>query len=743
MRNNRRLFCWGLMIALMVILSAGFATAGEVEKINDPLEISTVLQETGSVRVIVSFSVDSYDSLLATAIASSRTAAAADAGSAPTLQAAAQQAGTALASAIKTGVRQMLGNVSSGTVSEQHVFSTIPAAVLTVNSDGLHALESMAQVTHIEYDKKIDLPEPIAESNGLTPVASDYGTSLIGADQAWAQGYTGEGWYVAILDTGISTTHEFFAGKDILEACFTSRTEDNPDCTLCPNGEDNQTGAGAAAFRGSSSISGYDHGQHVAGIAAGHKSDDSLNGVAKSADIIAVNIFSDGYTESDGSPEISATFSDIIRGLEYVYSLASSHKIASVNMSLGGGQFASNCDGSYSSVKTVIDNLRSLNIATLVAAGNEYYCGSVSAPACISTAIAVGASNSSDVKADFSNWQTDMVPLFAPGVDITSATNGSDSSYESWNGTSMATPFVAGAWAVMRHKAPNASVDDILNALKNTAAHVTFTTCDSPTDINRRISVIDALNQFSVAASQADVLFHNTSSGRNAVWYLSGSSYVSFSMLTTTPSGWKIACTGDFNNDGETDILWRSDSGKTALWHMNGAELSDWSMLDATPSVWTPVGVGDCNQDGHADIYWQNGHNGKIAVWYMNDTTLSEIVYPGETQSPPWGIKGVADFNSDGNPDLLWRNTESGANQIWLMNGITRSDSVDIQNAGTEWSIAGTGDFNDDNLTDILWSKPANGANCIWYMNGTSYSSLASPRKATDAWEAQGVGIFH
>ncbi len=740
---------WGYLAVILVLSVIGVYPAGAVEtdKITDPLAISTELQETGTARVIVTFSLDGYDGLLQTALTAKKNAAAAVVGSGPKAQAAslqntAQVAGKALSKAINTGVAKALSGASGGTLTTKHVFSTIPAAVLTVDTAGLHALENLGQVVHIEYDKRIPLPEPVETEGGAGTMATDYGTALIGADQAWSQGYTGNGWYVAVIDTGIRRTHEFFTGKDIVEACFTSRTEDNPNTTLCPNGEDTQYGEGAAAFRGDASESGYDHGVHVAGIAVGHKSDDSLNGVAKGANLIAINVFADGYSYA-GQSYTSASWSDVIRALEYVYSLAGSYKIASVNMSIGAEAYTSPCDDYYSSIKTAIDNLKNVNIASAVAAGNEYYCSAIDIPACISSSVAVGASDSSDVKVDFSNWQTDMVPLFAPGLDIISSTGGSDTSYEAWDGTSMATPFVAGAWAVIRQKAPNASVDDVLNALKNTAAHVTFNTCSSPTDIDRRISVIGALNEFSVAAGQADILFRNPDNGRNAVWFLSGSSYVSFSTFASAAENWNIAGTGDFNGDGETDILWRSNSGKTAIWHMNNAELQDYAFLQDVPSAWQPMGVGDCNQDGHVDIYWQNEYTRQIAVWYMNDTTLSEFAYVGETQDAPWTLVGVGDFNADSSPDLLWRNTDSGDNQIWLMSGLSKSSSVDIQNAAAKWDVVGTGDFNDDDQPDILWTNPDTGANCIWYMNGTSYSNFEKTNTVATPWEAQGVGVFH
>ena len=260
----------------------------------------------------------------------------------------------------------------------------------------------------------------------------------------------------------------------------------------CPNGQVSMTGPGAAAHYSSKSDAAYDHGTHVAGIAAGHSA--SLSGMAKDANIIAVQVFSRfaaSYPSCSGGPCILSYTSDQVAGLDYVYSIRGSYSIAAVNMSLGGGSYSSACDSM--SHKASIDNLRSVGIATAIATGNNYYCGYVSAPACISTSVAVGASDDSDVEASFSNWHPAMQRLFAPGISIYSSTADSDTSYESWSGTSMATPHVTGAWALIKQAVPSASVTDILAALQSAGVSIS-TSCSSPSGSVPRIRVDTAIN---------------------------------------------------------------------------------------------------------------------------------------------------------------------------------------------------------------------------------------------------------
>jgi hypothetical protein len=162
--------------------------------------------------------------------------------------------------------------------------------------------------------------------------------------------------------------------------------------------------------------------------------------------------------------------SDQLLALEQVQALAASHSIAAVNLSLGGSRYfdQANCDASNPSFKTAVDNLESLGIATVVASGNDGYTDSMSSPGCISSVITVGATTDADQVASFSNI-ADFIDLLAPGVGIQSAVPGGVGTKQ---GTSMATPHVAGAWAVLKQQAPTASVATILDALQATGKEV-------------------------------------------------------------------------------------------------------------------------------------------------------------------------------------------------------------------------------------------------------------------------------
>ncbi|MEK8020685.1 MAG: LamG-like jellyroll fold domain-containing protein, partial [Candidatus Parabeggiatoa sp.] len=142
--------------------------------------------------------------------------------------------------------------------------------------------------------------------------------------------------------------------------------------------------------------------------------------------------------------------------------------LAAINMSVGGKKSHSQpCDEDARA--KIIQNLDSVGIATIISAGNNGYADGISAPACISKAISVGATDKTGQLWPQSN-RAGILDLLAPGVGIESALPGDLTAAK--DGTSMAAPHVAGAWAIMKAHNPKASVAEILGKLKNTGQDV-------------------------------------------------------------------------------------------------------------------------------------------------------------------------------------------------------------------------------------------------------------------------------
>ena len=144
-------------------------------------------------------------------------------------------------------------------------------------------------------------------------------------------------------------------------------------------------------------------------------------------------------------------------------------------MSFGGGLSSEECDTVFPAVKAAMDNLRAFGIAPIAASGNNRSSTGIQFPSCISSVVSVGSTDTgadettADEVSVFSN-SSPLLDLLAPGGGINTSVPGEG--FGRFNGTSFAVPHVAGAWAVLKSKAPNASVPDLLSALKSTGVPV-------------------------------------------------------------------------------------------------------------------------------------------------------------------------------------------------------------------------------------------------------------------------------
>jgi|GEM_PF-3309146 len=375
--------------------------------------------------------------------------------------------------------------------SRVHKYKYTPHIAITVDSAALDALLLLTDVISVEEDI-------------LVPPTDSWNVTRIGASQLHTSSITGSGVAVAILDTGVDKTHPYLNGSVVSEACYSTNDAYYGSSSLCPQYEEESTTVGSAMpYAGNCPTGECSHGTHVAGIVAGRDeiSESPGPGVAPEASIIAIQIYSRFDAEADCgvgyAPCVMSWSSDELKGLERVYELRNSYSIASVNMSLGGGTYTGYCDKESPAMKSAIDNLRAAGIATVIASGNDYSCA-ISFPACISSAISVGATDYSDTVELYSNGAP-FLSLLAPGSSITSSIPLADrGGYESWSGTSMATPHVAGAWALMKQAFPYATVDNILDAFTATGLSVYDQYCSVT---KQRVNVYEAYNLIGFATN--------------------------------------------------------------------------------------------------------------------------------------------------------------------------------------------------------------------------------------------------
>ncbi|MER7851732.1 S8 family peptidase [Streptomyces bacillaris] len=224
----------------------------------------------------------------------------------------------------------------------------------------------------------------------------------------------GEGVTAYVIDTGVRVTHEDFEGR----ATSGFDAVDNDDDADDGNG----------------------HGTHVAGTIAG-----ASHGVAKKAKIVAVRVLDDNG---------SGTTEQVIAGIDWVAANASGPSVA--NMSLGGG--------ADPALDAAVQKAIAAGVTFGVAAGNESSDAGQVSPARVPEAITVASSTEADEQSSFSNYGS-IVDIYAPGSDITSTWNDSDTGTNTISGTSMATPHVVGAAAVYLAGNPDATPEAVATAL--------------------------------------------------------------------------------------------------------------------------------------------------------------------------------------------------------------------------------------------------------------------------------------
>lgn len=224
----------------------------------------------------------------------------------------------------------------------------------------------------------------------------------------------GEGVTAYVIDTGVRVGHQDFGGR----ASSGFDAIDNDDDANDGNG----------------------HGTHVAGTIAGTE-----HGVAKKAKIVAVRVLDDSG---------SGTTEQVVAGIDWVTRHHSGPSVA--NMSLGGGV--------DEALDAAVTKAVASGVTFAVAAGNESADASTSSPARVPEAITVASSTKDDRQSDFSNFGKG-VDIYAPGSDITSDWNTSDSATNTISGTSMATPHVTGAAAVYLAGHPDATPAQVSAAL--------------------------------------------------------------------------------------------------------------------------------------------------------------------------------------------------------------------------------------------------------------------------------------
>jgi subtilisin-like proprotein convertase family protein len=338
--------------------------------------------------------------------------------------------------------------------------------------EGLAALSKRADVAWITLDGV----------KRLSQVSAEPAQTLIRSDSANAAGFTGSGSAIAIIDTGVDYTVPDMGGGAFPNAKVIGGTD------LGDNDSDPMDCEG--------------HGTEVANVAAGP------NGVAPSSKIVAIKVF-----QSGGNCD-TAFDSAIIAGVNYAVTNKSRFGIIAINLSLGG-EYEDTldhgvCDADAPDYLTAFNAANAAGMLVAVASGNGFRANQISEPACVSSAVAVGAVYSSafsrvawsdpdactdspvspDQVVCFSDSNTNLA-ILAPGAfwSVHSKGNSLDSQFA---GTSASSPVIAGAAAVLHQARPDLTPAGLLAVLRGTGKPIT-----DPKNgiITPRVDVLAAVQQ--------------------------------------------------------------------------------------------------------------------------------------------------------------------------------------------------------------------------------------------------------
>ncbi len=311
-----------------------------------------------------------------------------------------------------------------GTVTEQFRWNALQATV-PASSDATAFAALVRAVPGVAYAQVNHLVHLMALPADDPEYTQQWGLPDIGAPAAWATSQ-GSGVDVAEIDTGIDASQPDLAGQVVLFRNYVT------------------PGASASDDNG--------HGTHVAGIIAAIRNN-GIEGVgtAPQATVYAFKALDangEGYDD-----DIASAIRDAVDDTP----------CRIITMSLGGPSGGAAADEVLSSAVTYAESKGALVVA---AAGNSAT-SSAFVPASLPGVIGVGAVDSSNHLASFSNYGSTDEKLVAPGVNIVSTVPGSTT--QSWSGTSMATPFVTGAAALVWSAHPGLTAVQVAQVLENTA----------------------------------------------------------------------------------------------------------------------------------------------------------------------------------------------------------------------------------------------------------------------------------
>ncbi|HEX8650191.1 MAG TPA: S8 family serine peptidase [Pyrinomonadaceae bacterium] len=608
--------------------------------------------------------------------------------------------------------------------------------MLMVKADQSVALElaSRPDIGRIEGNPVIHnlLPQPTFENDATTkpnspesPTAVEPGVSYIGAPQVWSQGFTGQGIVIGGADTGYRWDHLALKNK--------YRGWDGSTANHNYNWHDSiHSGGGSCGANAVAPCDDNGHGTHTIGTATGDDGIANQIGVAPGARWIGCRNMNQG----NGTP---ATYTECFEFFLAPYPVGGTPaqgdptKAPDVTTNSWGCPPSEGC--SASTLQAGVEAQRAAGIMMVAAAGNSgSACSTVSDPPGIYDAVyTIGALNTgTDSLASFSSRGPVTIDgsnrikpdIAAPGTSTRSSSNTTVTSYASLSGTSMATPHVAGAVALLWSAQPalKHKIDQTEIILNNAAVHLSSASCSSiagnfPNNLFGfgRLDIRSAVDQalrYAVRPLDNDgdgktdltIFRPNDDGAGSARWYILNVTNSSNVQQQFGASADKPV-PGDYDGNGKTDVaVFRESEG---TWYISQGSPQNFSAVQWGQSGDQPV-PGDYDGDGKMDIAVFRPSDG---YWYILKSSDNSL------RAQPWGMSTdklvPGDYDGDGKTDLgVYRPSD----KIWYILRSSNNTLLAIQ-WGLDTDKLVPGYFDADSKLDLAVWRPTEGN---WYILKTT-----------------------
>jgi len=535
--------------------------------------------------------------------------------------------------------------IANVNIQPDYVFNYAPAILATVPADQLEELSKN--------------PNIIVEKDGPKfHIALWKAVPFVGGTQIWPiqinrENITGTNYTICVIDTGINASHPALQGQVIAQYDFCA---DNSNC------QTNDTEAEDV----------YGHGTHVAGIIA--STDSYFRGIAPGVKLAIAKAFN-----ADGS----ATDSSIAEAIEWCINNSETYNISVISMSWGGGgpfnsSNTNDCLNVSSTITALLSNASAKNITLVAAAGNNGWTNGIMYPACLSNVISVGAvGRASDLPASFSN-SGDLLDIWAPGVNITSTCK-DGVNWTNESGTSMATPFVSGAVALL-FQYNKLKYDLILNQtelikkLNNSRFIVTKGNWSAP-----RLYLIDSIAPISI------ILPQNTTYGPR----------INFTIST------------------DPNVI-------SASVEING---SNYSLTNCSSTIWYNDTIVLGNGSYNATFFINSDVNNSKTVFFTVDAQGPNIILNSPQNGSTIEPKTIINLSvsDESNVSAVWFSLNNSQNQTIIPSNSYYLINTENWTKG-DWSLNVWANDTFGNLNDTTFLFEVNNSLPVWNMSNTSFS---------------------